>query len=101
MLRVSVVREIFSSRISASARETLKPRATPTPLPTAVALRKVRRCMGSLQLFTVLKPSIAPAIRLVKPLFEDQAPRAFATASAALTYARAAAQTGSKATMGL
>src|SRR5262249_27368467 len=46
MLRVSVVREIFSSRISASARETSKPRATPPPM--AVALRKVRRCMGDL-----------------------------------------------------
>src|SRR5688572_20374514 len=45
MLRVSVVRAIFNSRISASARRMSKPRAKPPP--TAVALRKVRRFMGS------------------------------------------------------
>ena len=44
VLRVSVVREIFSSRISAWARERSKPRATPPP--TAVALRNVRRFMS-------------------------------------------------------
>src|SRR5678815_1340999 len=48
MLRVSVVRAIFNSRISARALFRSKPRATP-PLTAAPSFKKVRRSTGHLR----------------------------------------------------
>src|SRR5262249_30039596 len=61
MLRVSVVREILNSRISASAEETSKPRAIVVPMP--VAFRNPRRVTSIGSLLGSVTPAKSAPLR--------------------------------------